>query len=73
MSKAYEWASRPPNTVERVSAGIWLVLWLFSSANIFAEWHLFGRYDGTVGGLLTLVGFMGLALLPKVKRTEADQ
>ncbi len=67
----YEWTPRPPNTVERIGAAIWVALMGFSVANAFAGWHVFGAYDSAAPRALTLVGLLLLRLLPTVRRTSA--
>lgn len=65
----FEWDPRPPNTRERIIAGIWLIAFLMAVASSFAEWQLFGEHDRKVAGLLGIVGLVLFGrVLPSVRR-----
>lgn len=64
----YEWVTRPPNTVERVIAGIMLIFMIVSWASSYAGWGVFGPYDGSVFAVSMIIGLLMLRFWPKVRR-----
>jgi hypothetical protein len=64
----YEWASRAPNTTERIIAGVFVIVLLVSSASSYAGWHVFGQYDGEVAAGSTIFGLILMRFLPKARR-----
>jgi hypothetical protein len=64
----YEWATRPPNTIERIIAGVFVAVLLLASASSYAGWRVFGQYDGTVAAGSVIVGLVLMRFLPTVKR-----
>ena len=65
-----EWDPRPPTVRERIVAGLWLAPFLLAVTNYYADWRLFGGYDGGVLGVLFLAGMFLIARLPGVKRIQ---
>lgn len=64
------WASRPPNTLERVLSAIWLIAFLLAVANSASGWNLIQPYDQQAVPVLSVLGLLLLAALPKVKRVD---
>lgn len=69
MSDAeYEWKPRPPNLRERIIAGVFVAVLLFTLASEYAGWDLFAGYEKQAIALLILIGLILLRFAPSVHR-----
>jgi hypothetical protein len=65
----FEWDPAPPTTKQRILCGILLALIIFTSANEFFGWQLFGGYDKQVTGACFLIAFIILIrFMPAARR-----
>jgi hypothetical protein len=65
-----KWDPRPPSARERIVAGFYLVIFLASATNYYADWRLFGGYDNYVFLAIFLVGLLLIERLPGVTHTK---
>ena len=65
-----KWDPRPPSDRERIVASFYLVTFVASAANYYADWRLFGGYDNYVFLAVSLVGLVLIERLPGVTHTK---
>ncbi len=69
MPAKYEWDPAPPTRRQRITAGLFLVVLVVTSASYYLDWRLFGEYDKQTKAIVVFVGIIWFVrFMPGVRR-----